>query len=62
MENTYQTYYNQIAKTTGILFKARRTLPSFSDYKNTILFIDLPYLNYGNMGKNLSLEIRINQY
>ena len=42
MENTYQTYYNQIAKTTGILFKARRTLPSFSDYKNTILFIDLP--------------------
>ena len=43
MENTYQTYYNQIAKTTGILFKARRFLiPSFSDYKNPILFIDLP--------------------
>ena len=28
MENTYQTYYNQNSKTTGILFKARHFLPS----------------------------------
>ena len=61
MENTYQTYYNQIAKTTGILFKARRFLPS-QTIRTLYYSLFYPYLNYGNMGKYLSLEIGINQY
>ena len=61
MENTYQTYYKQIAKTTRLLFQARRFLPS-QTIRTLYYSLIYPYLNYGNMGKYLSLEIRINQF
>ena len=43
----------KIAKTTGILFKARHFLPS-QTIRTLYYSLLYPYLNYGNMGKYLS--------
>ena len=51
----------KIAKTTRILFKPRYFLP-FQTIRTPLYYsLIYPYLNYGNVGKHLSLEIRINQ-